>query len=401
MSSGIEDVGFKQDISWYKNPGNTYRFGVNTTYHTFNPGKLMFEESKLSEILLDQKQAFESAIYFSNYRKLSGNISTEYGFRISMFNQLGPGWSNSYDQNNIKIDSTYYTSGQPMQIYFGFEPRISLNYQVSAKSSIKASFNRMGQYLHLLSNSTSGQPTDTWIPSTGNIKPTIASQFALGYFRNFDENNYEFSIETYYKGMKNVNDYEDGTDVLLNEDIEAYILSGKGRSYGAELYIKKKQGRFNGWISYTIARTETRIEGINDYNWYPSKYDKIHDLSVVLNYQFTKRLSLSSTWVYFSGNAVTFPSGRYEYDNKQWPYYTERNGYRMPEYHRLDLNLHVKGNGKKRFESGLDISIYNVYNRYNAYTITFRESESLPGTTEAVKLSLFGIVPSVTWNFKF
>jgi hypothetical protein len=401
MSSGIEDIGFKLDISWYMDPNNTFRFGTTTTYHTFNPGKLIFGESKIYEILLDQKQAFESAIYLSNHQKISDKLSSEYGLRLSMFNQLGPGWSNIYDQNNLKTDSTYFASGRFMQNYFGIEPRIAINYQVSVSSSVKASFNRMAQYLHLLSNSTSGQPTDTWIPSTKNIRPTIVSQFALGYFRNFYNNNYEFSVETYYKGMKNVNDYEDGTDVLLNENIEAYILSGIGRSYGAEFYLKKKQGRFNGWISYTVARTENKIEGINDSNWYPSKYDKIHDFSIVVNYQFNRRLFLSSSWVYYSGNAVTFPSGKYEYDNRIWPYYTERNGYRMPGYHRLDLNIHLKGKTKTRFESGWDFSLYNVYNRHNAYTISFRESESFPGTTEAVKLSLFGIVPSVTWNFKF
>jgi len=401
MSSGIEDIGFKQDISWYINPNNTFRLGVNTTYHTFNPGRLLFEDSEIFEILLDKKQAFESTIYLSNYQKITTKLSSEYGFRLSMFNQMGPGWSNSYNHSNIKIDSIYYPNGKIMQNYFGFEPRISVNYMVSGNSSVKASFNRMAQYLHLLSNSTSGQPTDTWIPSTQNIKPTIASQFALGYFRNFDDNNWEFSLETYYKVMENVNDYEDGTDVLLNENIEAYILSGKGRSYGAEFYLKKKQGRLNGWISYTLARTENKIDGINDFDWYPTKYDKIHDFSIVANYQFTKRLSLSSSWIYFTGNAVTFPSGKYEFDNKQLPYYTERNGYRMPEYHRLDLNLHLKGKEKNKFESGWDFSLYNVYNRHNAYTITFQESESVPGTTEAVKLSLFGIVPSITWNFKF
>ena len=239
------------------------------------------------------------------------------------------------------------------------------------------------------------------MPSSTNIKPQSVSQYALGYFKNFDDNKYEFSVESYYKDMRNVTDYEDGTDIMLNENIEAYILSGKGRSYGIEFYLKKKYGRFNGWISYTLARTENKIDGINNNNWYPSKIDKTHDISVVGNFEINKRLSISAAWIYYTGNAVTFPSGKYEYDNQIWSYYTERNSYRMPDYHRLDLNLHLKGKENKRFQSSWDFSLYNAYNRYNAYSISFVESEVNPGQTEAVKLSLFGIVPSVTWNFKF
>ena len=401
LNSGIEDAGLKQDFTWYLNPSNTFRFGVVSTYHTFNPGKLLITGTNSSEIVLDKKQAIESAIYLSDYHKPLANLSAEYGLRVSMFNQMGEGWNNVYNDKNIKIDSVYYAGGSIMQTYYEFEPRISLNYLMSEKSSVKVSYNRMAQYLHLLTNSTAGQPTDTWIPSTSNIKPSIVTQYALGYFRNFASDSYEFSIEAYYKDMKNIIDYEDGTNVILNENIEAYILPGKGRSYGTELFLKKKSGPLNGWISYTLAKTENRIDGINNSQWYPSKYDKAHSLSVVVNYQFKKRTTLSAVWIYYSGNAVTFPSGKYEFNNRQLPYYTERNGYRMPVYHRLDLNLHLDGKERKRFVSDWDFSIYNVYNRHNAYTITFRESETVKGTTEAVRLSLFGIVPSVTWNFRF
>ncbi len=401
MSSGIEDYGMKQDFTWYINPDNTVRFGFHSTWHTFNPGKLLFDNVESVQIVLDQKQAVESAVYWSDNQKFTDRLSAEYGLRLSMFNQVGPGWNNRYDENNVKIDSTRYAGGELMQTYLSFEPRISLNYRLGGNSAVKVSFNRMAQYLHLLSNSTSGQPTDTWIPSTQNIKPTVASQFALGYFRNFADNAFEFSVESYYKDMQHVIDYEDGTDVMLNENIEANILSGTGRSFGAEFYLKKKIGRLNGWISYTLARTENKIEGINHSDWYPLKYDKIHDFSVVASYQLNKRWSVSSSWVYYTGNAVTFPSGKYEYDNRIWPYYTERNGYRMPDYHRLDLNVHLKGKENQKYESSWDFSVYNLYNRKNAYAINFQESETVPGTTEAVKLSLFGIIPSVTWNFKF
>jgi len=401
MRSGIEDIGFKEDMTWFINPLNTIKFGLNVKHHTFNPGELLFEDSDITQIVLDKTKALESAVYISNNQKINERLSAKYGVRFSMFNQLGEGWSNTYNDNNEKIDSVYYLNGEIMQTYWDIEPRISLNYQLNEKSAVKLSYNRMAQYLHLLSNSTSGQPTDTWMPSSTNIEPLSVSQYAIGYFRNFNDNKYEFSIESYYKDMNNVTDYKDGTDIMLNENIEAYILSGKGRSYGIEFYLKKKYGRFNGWISYTLSRTENKIDGINNDNWYLSKLDKTHDISIVANYDLTKRLSISAAWVYYTGNAVTFPSGKYEYDNQIWSYYTERNGYRMPDYHRLDLNLHLKGKRTKKFQSSWDFSLYNAYNRYNAYSISFEESETNPGTTEAVKLSLFGIVPSITWNFKF
>ena len=401
MRSGIEDLGFKQDFTWFFNPENTIKFGLNTTHHTFNPGVLTFENEDSEEIVLEKKQALESAVYISNNQKIGGRLSAEYGLRLSMFNQIGPGRANTYNDNNEITDSVFYGKAEIMQSYFELEPRISFSYLLNEGSSVKASYNRMAQYLHLLSNSTSGQPTDTWMPSSTNLKPQVVSQYSLGYFKNFDDNKFEFSVEGYFKTMDNVSDYEDGTDIVLNENIEAYILSGIGRSYGLELFLKKKYGKFTGWISYTLSRTERKIDGINHDNWYPAKYDKPHDLSIVGIYQLNKRLSISATWIYYTGNAVTFPSGKYEFEGNQIPYYTERNGYRMPNYHRLDLNLHLNGKAKKRFQSSWDFSIYNAYNRYNAYSITFQESETVPGATEAVKLSLFGIVPSISWNFKF
>jgi len=401
MSSGIEDIGIKEDLTWYMNPLNTLKFGLNVKHHTFNPGELLFTDSDITQIILDKTKAYESAAYISNNQKFTEKLSAEYGLRFSMFNQIGEGWSNTYDENNNKIDSVYYADGEIMQTYWDIEPRISLNYQLTQSSAVKLSYNRMAQYLHLLSNSTSGQPTDTWMPSSTNIEPQSVTQYALGYFKNFNDNKYEFSIESYYKDMNNITDYEDGTDILLNENIEAYVLSGIGRSYGVEFYFKKKFGRLNGWVSYTLGRTENKIDGINNNDWYASKIDKTHDISIVLNYEINKRLSISAAWIYYTGNAVTFPSGKYEYDNQIWSYYTERNSYRMPDYHRLDLNLHLKGKENKRFQSSWDFSLYNAYNRQNAYSINFEESETNPGQTEAVKLSLFGIVPSVTWNFKF
>ncbi len=401
MSSGIEDYGFKQDFTWYLNSDNTIKYGLNITRHSFNPGVLTFDNEDSNDVVLEEKQAFESAIYISNRQKLGDRLTAEYGLRLSMFNQIGEGTYNTYNEDNEIISSETFAKGEIMKTYFEYEPRLSFSFLLNETSSVKASYNRMAQYLHLLSNSTSGQPTDTWMSSTNNIKPQVVTQYSLGFFKNFKNNTYEFSIESYYKEMDNVIDYEDGTDIMLNKNIEASILSGIGRSYGLEFYLKKKYGKFTGWISYTLARTEKKIDGINNNDWYLAKYDKTHDLSIVGTYSLNKRLSLSASWIYYTGNAVTFPSGKYEYDGFQIPYYTERNGYRMPNYHRLDLNLHLSGKQKKKFQSSWDFSLYNAYNRYNAYTISFRESETVPGATEAVKLSLFGIVPSISWNFKF
>jgi len=401
MQSGIKDVSIKQDFTWYANPQNTWKFGLNATYHTFYPGEFLFEDQSISDIRISEKQALESSVYISNERKFGQKLTFDYGLRASMFNQFGPGDNIVYDDNNIIVSKDTYNKGEVMQSYYGLEPRLGLNYRFNTQSSVKASYNRMVQYLHLMSNSTSGQPTDTWMPSTSNIEPTTVNQYSLGFFRNFMDNTFEFSAESYYKTMNHISDYKDGTQVMLNEDIESYVLQGEGRSYGLELYLKKKYGDFTGWVSYTLSKTENKIAGINNGEWYNSSYDKTHDVSVVTSYQVSPRVSISANWIFYTGNAVTFPSGKYEFDGNQVPYYTERNGYRMPDYHRLDLNIHLEGKGNKRIKSSWDFSLYNLYNQMNAYTINFRESETNPNVTEAVKLSLFGIVPSITWNFKF
>ena len=403
LSSGIEDFAFKEDLTLFLNPEHTLKFGFNSTYHKFNPGELLTGDGEFAEIgdlVMEQKQSVESGLYLSSESRFGERFSAEYGIRLSVFHQLGEGWDFRYNEDNERIDSTWYEKGELMQSYFSLEPRLSMNYRLGEFSAVKASFNRITQYLHLLSNSTSGQPTDTWVPSSTNVEPVTVNQYSAGYYRNFLDNNLEVSVEAYYKDMHKVTDYEDGTNVFFNEDIEASIVSGDGRSYGLEFYLKKKYGELTGWISYTLARTEILIPEISPY-WYPTSYDKTHDVALVLSYDFTSRLSLSGSWIYFTGNAVTFPSGKYEFDGYLASYYTERNGYRMPDYHRLDLNLHLAGKEHKRFKSSWDLSVYNAYNRYNAYLIGFRESESQAGTTEAVKLSLFGIVPSITWNFNF
>jgi len=328
-------------------------------------------------------------------------LSASYGLRFSTFNQVGPAWFYEYNAENEPIDSTWFSKGKIAYPWFGFEPRIALNYRPGSKSSVKISYTRMVQYLHLLSNSTTGSPTDIWLPSSNNLKPLYVDHVSTGFFRNFLKNTIEASIEIYYKNMINTIDYEDGAEIILNKHVESQILTGKGRSYGLEFYFKKNHGSLTGWISYTLSRSEVRIEGINNYSWYPVKYDKTNDLSFVAIYKITRRLTMAGVWTYATGNAVTFPSGKYIIDNNPVPLYTERNGYRMPAYHRLDLSLTLDGKNRKKYKSAWEFSVYNVYNRYNAYIISFRESKTILGSTEAVKLSLFGIVPSISYNFRF
>ena len=255
--------------------------------------------------------------------------------------------------------------------------------------------------MHLLSNSTSSNPTDLWIPSSNNVKPEIADQFSIGYYRNFDDNNYEFSVETYYKIMQNQIDYKNGAQLLLNQSVESQLLFGQGKSYGVELYFKKKFGKLTGWIGYTYSRTFVQIPGINNNTWYPARQDIPNDVDIVMIYTLNEKWSFSATWVYNTGYPVTFPSGKYEVDGNTYYYYTSRNGYRMPDYDRMDVGATYKCKKHGRFQGELAFSIYNVYDRWNAYTITFQQNPNNAQETQAVLTSLFGIIPSVSYNFKF
>ncbi|MDX2415706.1 MAG: TonB-dependent receptor [Bacteroidales bacterium] len=401
LKSGIQDLSLKENASWFINPENTLKFGFELTWHSFSPGEITTDEIIDFKVVRGEKKGLESAIYIQNEQEFNSRFNANYGIRISGFFQSGPAWLFNYDDSGLPSDSSYYDKGEIASPYYGFEPRIILNYIINNKSSLKFSYNRMAQYLHLLSNTGAGLPTDVWMPSSNNIKALYVDHFSAGLFRNFHNNGIETSVEIYYKNISNASDFKDGADIIFNEHLESQILTGKGRSYGLELFVKKKYGRLQGWASYSLSRSENRIEGISNNNWYPVRHDKTHDVSLVTILNISKRFSASAVWIYTSGNAVTFPSGMYMLDNNPVPYYTERNGYRMPAYHRMDLSLTLKGKERKRFESAWDLSFYNLYNRHNAYMISFEESTSVPGATEAVKLSLFGIVPSLGYKFKF
>jgi hypothetical protein len=252
-----------------------------------------------------------------------------------------------------------------------------------------------------LSNSTTSSPTDLWVPSSNNVRPQIVDQVSLGYFRNFMNNQYAFSVETYYKTLDNQIDYRNGADLIFNDKYEGALTYGKGIAYGAEFFLKKTKGDLTGWISYTWSRSLRKFDAINNGSYYPARQDRIHDIAIVGIYKLSERWTVSANWIFYTGNAATFPSGRYTVEGVQVPYYTERNGYRFPDYHRLDIGVTLMGKPHKNFESSWNFSAYNAYGRQNAYTIEFRQNKDNPAVTEAVQTALFTIIPSITYNFKF
>ncbi len=410
-ASDIEDYNVKVDLTWYLNPQNKISYGVNGIYHHFQPGRVdVNEASYYHDLILTQYNALDNAVYIANEQKIGSRLTLQYGFRYSVFQQIGEGKVREYldpekPHSDQIIDVKEYG---PWEIignsYSNFEPRFSMKYSLGLTSSVKASYNRMVQNLHLVSNTNSPTPFDIWLPSNKYIKPLLVDQYVLGYFRNFSNDAIETSIEFYYKDMQHVIDYIDGAELFLNENIETELLEGKGYSYGIEVLLKKQQGKFTGWIGYTLSRTMRQIPGINDEKAYPSSYDRTHDLSIVLNYEFNDYWNLSGNWVYATGNPVSYPAAKYTVQDNTVYYYTGRNSYRIPEYHRMDLSLiyNFKKNKTRRFDQSLNLSLYNVYARRNAYSVTFRENETNPNISEAVRLSIIGnIIPALTYNFTF
>ncbi len=404
LSGGIENYALKQDFNWYPNPNNSIQFGWDATYYKFAPGSFTIDSDELENqagIEIPNQKAIEASVYIDNEQKIDSRLSLYYGLRMSTFSNIGAYDVKTYNEEDEVETITSYGSGEIYNTYFNFEPRFSATYILNPKSSLKASYNRMNQYIHLLSNSNAGSPTDIWVPSSELIKPEVADQVAVGYFRNFNDNQYEFSAETYYKRLDNLVEYEDGAETFLNEDVEAEIEFGQGRAYGLELFLKKKTGRLTGWVSYTLSKSERQFDAINNGEWFSARQDRTHDISVVASYQLTPKLTLSGSWVYFTGDAVTFPVGKYEIDGELQTLYTGRNGDRVPDYHRLDLGLTWVLKDSDKWHSDLNFSVYNVYDRHNTYSIDFRESENNAGEFEAVQTYLFGAVPSITWNFNF
>ena len=400
--SRIRDWNLKEELQLYANANNTVIFGVNSIYHTIKPGEISVtgNTGTVTQGLQD-RYSLDNAIYANNSWRINNKWNLTYGLRISAFTVLGEGDYYTLDDNGKVIDTTHYGPGEIVKTYLNAEPRVAASYQLNPISSLKASYTRNTQNLHLINNSVSSSPTDKWVASTNIIKPELADQVAIGYYRDLKDRKYEINVETYYKTMQNQIDYRDGAEVFTNEAIETQLLYGKGRAYGIEWLFRKKTGRLTGWISYTLSKTERKIDGVNNNQWYNARQDRTHDIAIVAMYQLNEKWTLSANWIFYTGDAVTYPSGKYTVDNEVYFYYSERNGYRMPNYHRLDIGATKQLTRGKRFSSELNFSVYNAYGRANAYQVSFRESETDPDKTEAVKTSLFTFVPSISYNFKF
>ena len=398
ISSGIRDLNFKTDFEYFGSSENTVKFGVNSIYHTFLPGSITAGPTSFANnITIEHRYALENAAYVSHELNLVQGLKINYGLRFSTFSLLGPGHIYTYDEDGNIQDTATYGPGKFIKTFSSFEPRFAANLLLDQTSSLKASYTRTSQYLHLLSNSVTTNPSDLWVPSSNNVKPEYADQVDLGYFRNFEDNKYEASLQLYYKNMQNLIDYKNGADLQLNPTVESLLRYGKGWSYGAEFLLRKTFGQFSGWIGYTLSRTMEQIPDINNGQPYPATQDRTHDISIVTIYNYNDTWTFSAVWVYNTGNAVTFPSGNYWIDGRLVPYYTERNGYRMPAYHRLDLSATWTLGPR----SNLNFSIYNAYDRYNAYSINFQQDPNDPNRTQAVQTTFFPIIPSVTYNFTF
>ncbi|WP_431733772.1 TonB-dependent receptor [Chondrinema litorale] len=412
-NSKIINYSVKPEFTYYINTKNELTFGGQMILFDFEPAETSaISAGEYTEIALDNKYALESAVYLANQQTINSKLSLQYGIRLSMFNYMGPG--SAYEYNNPEpgtrksvVSSEEYDRWESIKRYINPEARFNLKYQLNKESSIKASYNRMVQYIHLVSNTTASNPLDVWTPSTNNIKPQKADQVALGYFRNFKENAYEASVEVYYKKIYDIVDYIDGADLLINRYLEGDLLAGEGRAFGAEFYLKKTTGKFNGWISYTLSRSERQVEGINRGAWYPNRFDQLHNLSVVAFYDFSKRVTLSANFAYNSGTPATFPNSKLIVQGYVVPHSNNyaRNNVRIPDYHRLDfsLTLNAKEKPNRKNDSYWVFSLYNVYNRKNPFSIYFNQTDDrINPQTQAFKVAIFGsVIPAVSYNFKF
>jgi outer membrane cobalamin receptor len=418
--SNIINYSIKPEFTYFLNDKNTITFGGQSLYYDLLPGRTTVT-SQGNDVVntLPKKFALENGLYIANEQTLNSRLSVQYGLRYSNFAYLGSGSTLMLGDTTPGVKRPIrsiesYSANEQIASYGNLEPRFALKYELNTNSSIKASYNRMAQYLHLLSNTQASVPLDVWTPSTNNIKPQLADQVALGYFINFGEQGmYEASAEVYYKDMQNQIDYIDGADLLLNRELEAELLTGKGRAYGLELFVKKRRGTLNGWVSYTLARTERQVEGINRGTWYPARFDRLHNLYVVGIWEYSKRLSFSANFVYGSGTPGTFPTNRFDFQGIVVPHNADeqRNNLRIPAYHRLDLSATLEGkrNSERRWQGSWTFALYNVYARRNPFGIFFRQTLPPEGervaqatNTEAIRFAVLGtIVPSVTYNFKF
>ncbi|TCJ19058.1 TonB-dependent receptor [Flaviaesturariibacter flavus] len=407
LASGIRDGNLKVDFDYFPVPRHRLKFGAQSTYHKFIPNQISGRQDStvFSPANAEVKYAIENALYVQDDWELSDRLKVNYGIRWGQFGQLGPYKKFIRDADQNKLDSTFYGRNRLVQSYSGFEPRATLRYQLDSVSSIKASVTRNLQYIHLVSNAGTTLPTDQWVPSTFKVKPQISWQYAAGYFRNFKDNQYETSVEVYYKDMRNQIEFEEGYQPNVG-DQEDHFVFGRGWSYGAEFFVNKVRGRFTGWVGYTLSWTWRQFPEINGGEKYPAKYDRRHDLSIVGTYELNRKWKLGGVFVYGTGNATTLPERFYVVSGVLTQEYSKVNQHRLKPYHRMDLSATYTPIPKRphRFSSSWVFSVYNVYSRLNPYFLYFdQEGSPYNGTlkVQAKQVSLFPIIPAVTWNFKF
>jgi hypothetical protein len=423
FESGIRNGNLKYDLTHYLSEKIELHYGLNSIYYKFNPGSIKptTESSGINPFKLTNKYAFENALYAEAEVTVSDKLAVQAGVRLSTFNRLGQDALNIYANDNpivynealdiyqkaTPIDTVSFDRNETIKSFVNLEPRLAIAYQLTETSSVKASYNRMSQYIHLISNTTSPTPFDIYAPSGKYLDPQLADQVAVGYFKNFED--YSLEVESYYKTVKNRLDYVDDADLIANNAVEQILLKGEARAYGLEVLFRKTEGKLQGWIAYTLSRSEQRTPGrtpveigINNGEWYRSAWDKTHDISITGQYELNKKWSFGANFIYQTGQPFTFPNGQYIYNDIVVPVYEARNSSRLSDFHHLDLSATwvPKPNSKKRWKSEWVFSVYNVYNRMNAASISFRENSDV-GRNEAVRLSIFGIIPAVTYNFKF
>ncbi len=408
LASGIRDVSIKQDLDLYPFSGHKIKFGGLYTYHRFTPSVISGKQDSIvfKPNNAQVKYAHEAAVYLQDDWEISDKWKINAGIRYSWFQQIGPYNIYKTDANGNRLDSTVFAGGAPVKTYGGAEPRLTVRYAINDVTSLKASVTRNLQYIHLVSNAGTTLPTDIWVPSTYKVKPQLSWLYAAGLFRNFRDNMFETSVEVYYKNMLNQIEYQEGYTPNTLEDTENFFTFGKGWSYGSEFFINKTKGRFTGWIGYTLSWTWRRFPALNFGNAYPAKYDRRNDMSIVAMYSFNKKWKASAVFVYGSGNAATLPQRFYIINGVLTQEYSRINEYRLPAYHRLDLSatLTPRKNEYRKRKIEWVFSIYNTYSRQNPYFIYFDQTGSpFNGTlqVQAKQVSLFPIIPAVTWNVKF
>ncbi len=405
VKANIRNYSSKFDFSYYGTPSHTIKFGYHYTRYIFTPVTIQASLDTISLGLnkVQKKFANENALYINGDYDITTNLRFSYGARFSMFQHVGPYTYYTENSTGNQTDSVVYTKGKPLKTFLGFEPRFSIRYTLDSVSSIKAAYVKTNQYVHLTAFGSLTLPTDIWLPSSIYAKPQIGHQICAGYFRNFNDNTLEASIEGYYKKMFNQIEYKDGTS-LLDQNLDQKLVFGTGQAYGTELFLRKTAGKLTGWVGYTLSWTTRKFADLNFGKPFYAKYDRRHDISIVANYEIAKKLTISGVFVYGTGNATTVPSYRALYNQDLVSVYQERNGYRLPAYHRMDISLTYFRKRTEKVESSWNLSIYNVYSRRNPFAFIINTTGGITDgslKTEATKVSLFGMVPSITYNFKF